>query len=167
MTSTVSIPITPRSERERQTKWDNRFIVLARHIATWSRDPSTKVGSVIVRPDHTIASLGYNGFPRGVSDDPEIYENRPEKYQRVVHAEMNAILACGERLKGYTLYVWPLPTCDRCAAHIIQTGISRVVWLKDAAEDEATKRWSETEMRAMDMYAQAGVQVSIIDGPST
>ena len=49
-------------------KWDRRFLALAEHVADWSKDPSTKTGAVIVRPDRTIASMGYNGFPRGMAD---------------------------------------------------------------------------------------------------
>src|SRR5450759_3287372 len=73
-------------------KWDRRFIELARFVADWSKDPSTKVGAVIVRPDRTVAALGYNGFPRGVLDHSERYDHRPTKYEMVVHAELNSIL---------------------------------------------------------------------------
>lgn len=107
--------------------WDARFLSLAAHIATWSKDPSTKCGAVIVRPDRTIASLGYNGFPRGVEDTPHLLNNREEKYKRVVHAEVNALLFAREPVKGYALYTWPFLPCCRCAAQIIQSGIERVV----------------------------------------
>jgi dCMP deaminase len=109
------------------SKWDYRFLEAAEHFAGWSKDPSTKVGAVIVRPDRTIASFGYNGFSRGVEDDVSRYEDRDFKYEAIVHGEMNAILAAREPLQGYTLYTWPLPPCSRCAAMIIQTGIMRVV----------------------------------------
>ena len=110
-----------------QEKWDQRFLELAVTVSTWSKDPSTQLGAVIVRPDRTIASIGYNGFPRGVDDDEARYADREFKYEAIVHGEMNAILAAREPLHGYTLYVWPLPPCSRCAAMIIQTGIKRVV----------------------------------------
>lgn len=151
------------NEVTNQLKWDHRFLILARHVSTWSHDPSTKCGAVVVRPDRTISSLGYNGFPRKVADAPELYENRPEKYSRMVHAEMNAILSSPERPVGFTLYSWPLPTCDRCAAHIIQSGISRVVWAE--LSDEASDRWQEATDRACEMYAQAGVRVSVVRLP--
>ncbi len=108
-------------------KWDRRFLGLAAHIATWSKDPSSQVGAVIVRPDRTIASAGFNGFPRGMRDDPELYEDRGSKYSRVIHAEMNAIVHATEKLRGFTLYTWPYVPCDRCAVIIIQAGIERVV----------------------------------------
>lgn len=144
-------------------RWDMRFLALAEHIAAWSKDPSTKCGAVIVRPNRTIASVGYNGFPRGVVDDPRLYEEREEKYSRIVHAEMNAILSASESLAGYTLYVWPPgmgPTCDRCAAAVIQTGIRRVVGLD--ADDKRSRRWSMQGIVARKMYEQAGVKVDVI-----
>jgi dCMP deaminase len=107
--------------------WHQRFLSLAREISTWSKDPSTQCGAVIVRPDRTILSLGFNGFPRGMDDDPKLYADREEKYRRVIHAEINAILCAAGSLEGCTLYTYPIPPCERCAAHILQTGIQAVV----------------------------------------
>lgn len=109
------------------SKWDRRFLDMAAFVATWSKDPSTQVGAVIVRPDRTIASVGYNGFPRGVSDDDARYADRSLKYPMIVHAEMNAILSAKEPLLGYAIYVTPLAPCATCAGAIIQSGIKRVV----------------------------------------
>src|SRR5262245_42608666 len=106
--------------------WHARFLSLAAHIAQWSKDPSTKCGAVIVRPNRTIVSVGYNGFPRGVEDTPYLLNDREEKYKRVVHAEMNAILFAGV-VKGYTLYTWPFLPCCHCATCVIQTGITSVI----------------------------------------
>ena len=66
--------------------WHQRFLALAAHVGSWSKDPSTKVGAVIVRNDRTIVSVGYNGFPRHCDDDPELYADRTKKYPRTVHA---------------------------------------------------------------------------------
>lgn len=107
--------------------WDSRFLSLAKLVAGWSKDPRTQVGCVIVRPDRTIASLGFNGFPRGIEDLPELLADRPFKHKVVIHAEENALLHCRENVAGYTCYVWPVPPCSRCAAKLIQVGISRVV----------------------------------------
>ena len=68
------------------SKWDTRFLSLAEHISSWSKDPSTKVGAAIIGPYRDIISLGYNGFPRGVEDTPERLENRELKYKMIVHA---------------------------------------------------------------------------------
>ncbi len=138
--------------------WDHRFVALAQHISLWSKDPSTKVGAVIVRPNKTIASVGYNGFPRGVDDSPSLYENREIKYARVVHAELNAILNSPERPEGYTIYThscgWG-PACSNCAAAIIQSGIVRVVY--DLAP--VVQRAQTSINAGLKMFYEAGIQV--------
>lgn len=147
------------------TKWDTRFLELADLVATWSRDPSTKVGAVIVRPDRTLASTGFNGFAKGCNDADEIYADRDLKLARVIHAEVNAILLASENLKGYTLYssfVGAGPSCDRCSAHIIQAGITRVVHRIDPEPDESAQRWQESIERGLDMYDEASVAVDAL-----
>lgn len=144
--------------------WDIRFLEMARLTASWSKDPSTKVGAVIVRPDKTIASLGFNGFPRAVRDLPELLSNREEKYKRIIHSELNAILSARERLDGYTLYLWPGLSCARCAVHIIQTGIVRVVTQADMGDFGA--RWAEEIRLAEDLFKEAKVAVSYVDFPN-
>jgi dCMP deaminase len=110
------------------TNWNKRFIELAEHVAQWSRDPSTKVGAVIVNPDNRrIVSVGYNGFPEYVLDTAERYNNRPTKYALVVHAELNAILTAKKDLTGHWLYV-TLSPCRECAKAIIQCGIKQVYY---------------------------------------
>lgn len=150
------------TEAARQDKWDRRFLDLSALVATWSKDPSTRVGAVVVRPNHTIASTGYNGFPRGCSDASEVYADRELKYARVVHAELNALLHASEQLEGYTLYssfIGVGPSCDRCSAHIIQTGINRVVHRVDPDPDESALRWADSIQRGLDMYEEAGIDV--------
>lgn len=141
--------------------WDTRFLQMAKLIASWSKDPSTKVGAVIVRPDRTIASLGFNGFPRAIHDYPELLSNRDEKYKRIIHSELNAILSARERLDGYTLYLWPGMSCARCAVHIIQTGIVHVVTQHDMGDFGA--RWAEEIRLAEDLFREAKVTVSYVD----
>lgn len=109
----------------RSATWDDRFLELADLVAGWSKDPRTQVGAVIVRPDKTVASVGFNGFPRGLADDVRLHD-RSRKHELVVHAEMNAILHAREPLAGYTLYCTLAP-CVRCAVHVVQAGIARVV----------------------------------------
>jgi len=142
--------------------WDLRFSQMAKLVSTWSKDPSTKVGSVIVRPNKTVASIGFNGFPRGVPDNPEHYENRTMKLAITKHAEENAILFAREELEGYVLYVYPLPPCTHCAGDIIQRGISRVV----AVVPSKFKHRLTDPMYCFDlslrMFEQAGVQVDIV-----
>lgn len=132
-------------------KWNDRFLSLAHEIATWSKDPSTKVGAVIVRPDKTIASVGYNGFPRGTDDT---YGAREEKLLKTVHAELNAILSAREPLHGYTIYVTPLCPCANCAAAIIQAGITNVVYEMGSIRPE----WQDSFLASGKLFIQAGVE---------
>jgi dCMP deaminase len=138
--------------------WDGRFLSLAHLVGTWSKDPSTKVGACIVRPDRTIAAVGYNGFPRGTKDDPALLVDRDVKYLRTVHAEMNAILSAHEPVRGYTLYVTPLYPCANCASVIIQAGIARVV----ALMPDLPERWADNMKVAQGMFSEAGVEVVLI-----
>ena len=139
-----------------KTDWNSRFFDIANVVASWSKDPSTKVGAVIVRPDRTIASVGYNGFPRGVKDTPEFYEHRPTKYMRTVHAEANAILSAHEPLHGYTLYVTPLHPCASCAGLIIQAGIAKVRYQMRGG-NERNDAWTEHYTAMKEMFDEAGI----------
>ncbi|MEB3214568.1 MAG: dCMP deaminase family protein [Leptolyngbyaceae bacterium] len=135
--------------------WDCFFLELAEFVATKrSKDPSTKVGAVIADANHRIVSMGYNGFPRGVRDDACLYADREKKYQRVVHAELNAILNAGRSVDGCTLYVWPLFTCNDCAKIVIQAGIKRVVYPRGGFRDDYAT--------AMRMYAEVGIRVDAL-----
>lgn len=142
-------------------RWLTYFMKLCQVNATMSKDPSTQVGAVIVRPNKTVASMGTNGFPRGCDDHPGLYADRDTKYSRIVHAELNAILHSSESLYGYTLYVWPFPPCDRCAATIIQAGIKCVV--APPLPEDAAPRWAEAVARAERMFEEAGVKVECFE----
>lgn len=137
-------------------KWDLRFLELAKHVASWSKDPSTQTGAVIVRPDRTVASLGYNGFARGCDDSPELYADREKKYARIVHCEMNAILSAREPLHGYTLYTVSFLSCERCAVHVIQAGIRRAV--APALPEHLKERWAASVAATRALYAEAGIE---------
>lgn len=143
------------------TKWDRRFLELSALVASWSKDPSTKCGAVIVRPDKTVCSVGYNGFPMNTDDSEELYHNRELKYSRVVHAEVNAVLHAREPVHGYTMYTTPSsgvgPTCDRCATVVIQSGITTVK--HEFVDREFDARWGEAMQRGLTMYEEAGVAV--------
>lgn len=141
----------------RNKKWDRRFLDLAAFVGQWSKDPSTKVGAVIVDRDHRVVSVGYNGFARGVQDTPERYDNREIKYRMILHGDLNALLFSRGSVAGCTLYVSPLLTCAQCAAAAIQMGIKRVV-----APDSRNPRWHDDNRLALEMYAEAGVKVTIL-----
>ncbi len=141
-----------------QEKWDKRFLELAEMVAGWSKDPSTQCGNAIVRPDKSIVSVGFNGFPRAIEDTDELLNDRPEKYKRMVHSEMNAILNAQGPVAGFTLYNWPGQCCSRCAVHVIQAGIIRVVSLEIDWDDPFVKRWEEDMKLSEQLFFEAGVE---------
>ncbi len=136
-------------------KWDSRFLDLAEHISRWSKDPSTKVGAVIVDTNRRVVSIGYNGFPIGVEDTDERYNNRDLKYKMIVHGERNAILFAREDLKGKTLYTWPFGPCPQCAGMVIQSGISHVVF-----PATSNPRWFDDIELSKKMFCESGLIVT-------
>ena len=146
-------------------KWDLRFLELAKGIAGWSKDPSRKIGAIAV-DDRSVVAQGYNGFPRGIEDYAERYEDRDLKYKLVVHAEMNVIYNAtynGVSLDGATLYVWGLPVCSDCAKGVIQTGIKRVVMPNQDIPDHWTESWKLTQT----MFEEANIEWEFIDVSDT
>lgn len=140
------------------TDWDKRYLDLAEYISEWSKDPSTKVGAVIVDMDNCIVSLGYNGLPRYVSDLPERLENRDLKYKMIVHGEVNAMAFAERSLRGCTLYTYPFMPCSNCAGQVIQRGITRVVsYVND------NPRWTEAFALTQQMFAEAGVELVLLE----
>lgn len=139
-----------------ESKWDIRFLELADCIATWSKDPSRGVGCVIVSRENRICSTGFNGLPSGVEDLPERLA-RPEKYDLICHAELNAIIHCarhGVSPTGSTLYSTFFP-CIQCTLAIIQAGISRVVAWEGAGGDE---HWFDSIEKSRTMLTEAGIE---------
>lgn len=125
------------------TNWDWRFIGLAKEVSSWSKDPRTKVGAVIAAPNHSVISLGFNGFPAGMPDDKELYEDRTEKLSRIVHAEVNAIIYATKPIpEGSSLYVFPFIPCDRCVVQMLQAGIKRFV-SPECREPAILEKWGE------------------------
>jgi len=131
---------------------------MAKLISEWSKDPSTKVGAVIVDSNRRVVSTGYNGFARGVSDMAERMEDRDVKYRMILHAEENAIMFSKRDLTGCSLYVTSLPPCSHCAALIIQSGIKRVYTKKQ----EIPERWKESFELTSTMFSEAGVELNFI-----
>lgn len=136
------------------TKWHYRHMDAARLVASWSKDPSTKVGARIVDDKYRVISEGFNGPPRGVNDDPTI--DRETKLRRTIHAEKNAILFAQRDLTGATLYVTHYP-CSQCAAFIVQAGIKAVVTY--TPEPAFYERWRGDIEEAQRIFRDAGVVV--------
>lgn len=120
-----------------QEWWDRFFLGMAKHYSAASKDPSTQTGAVITRGKYPV-SWGYNGFPEDISDDDRL-NDRAQKYELIVHCEMNALMLSRERVIGCTLYTAPFMSCHRCAVHMIQAGISRFV-----APVNNNPRWVES-----------------------
>jgi dCMP deaminase len=148
--------MTPEEE-----KWHLRFMQLAQQVATWSKDPSTTVGCVLVK-DKKVVSLGYNGFPKNISDDLNRLYKREEKYEITVHAEVNAVTTAalhGVSTEGCTAYVTFNP-CSRCAAVLINAGIQSV-FVNGSVE--IPTRWLDNFILASKLLAEAGVSYNTID----
>jgi len=140
-------------------RWDRHFLNLAAEHAKMSKDPSSKIGAVIVGPDREIRSVGFNGFPRGVADTDERLNDREQKYDLVVHAELNAVLAAamvGTSVKGCTLYLhapFGGPPCIRCTVSLIQAGIIEIV----GNVAEGNERWRDTLSKSREILAEVGI----------
>lgn len=138
-------------------KWDKRWMTMAMLVATWSKDPRTHVGAVLVR-DRRILATGYNGFPQRTSDDPDIYDRRPEKIKRVVHAESNAIAQAalfGHATQGATCYA-TFPVCCHCAGLLLNAGIARVVIPSWTLYDPVQHEYLGWEL-SLQLFEEAGV----------
>jgi dCMP deaminase len=149
------------SDTDGHAKWDRRFMLLADHIATWSKDPSRGVGAVIVSDDRRICATGYNGLPAGIEDRPERLE-RPAKYDLICHAEVNAIVQCarqGSSCLGSTIYSTFFP-CNTCTLAIIQAGIHRVVSWAAAPGDE---HWEASIATSRELLAEVGVIQTVLE----
>ena len=147
-------------------RWLRRFMDLAEHISTWSKDPSTKIGAIIVNRDKVIVGAGYNGFPRKVADYDHRYASREEKYRMIIHAEMNAILNASASVKNCSLFTWPLMPCSRCATMVIQAGITEIYYPNfplDHPMNEAKSRWAEDSIYSVQMFKEAGVRTVLVD----
>ena len=141
-------------KREDYISWDEYFMGIAMLAARRSKDPNTQVGACIVSRDNIILSTGYNGMPKGCSDDEYPWEREgiDTKYPYVVHAELNAILnAHGRDLQGSRLYVALFP-CNECAKAIIQSGIKELIYLSDKYHD------THASIASRRMFTMTGVK---------
>ena len=149
-------------KRQDYISWDEYFMGIAMLAARRSKDPSTQVGACIVSRENIIISTGYNGMPKGCSDDEFPWARTGEneaatKYPYVVHAELNAILnASGRDLRGSRIYVALFP-CNECAKAIIQSGIEEVRYLSDKYHD------TMMNMASKRMLDAAGVKYSRLE----
>lgn len=141
-------------------KWHSRFMDLAHHIAQWSKDPSTKVGCVLVDHKRRVVGMGYNGFPRDVADHSARYEERALKYLMVQHAEANAILNAVGTTEGATAYVTHHP-CSTCAGLLIQSGVRSIITHQPAGG--IAERFKDSFEASRVMFTEAGVSLAFVE----
>lgn len=142
-------------------KWHIRFLQFATQVSSWSKDPSTKVGCVLVK-NRRVISTGYNGFPKGISDDLSRLNDREKKYEITVHAEVNSITNAalhGVSTDGASAYVTFSP-CSRCASVLINAGIKEVYV---ASGQDVPERWLDNFTLARTILAEAGVLYHLLD----
>jgi len=143
---------------DREMKWIHRGFDLARLFSDWSKDPSTRVGAVIMDDLHRVLGHGYNGFPRGVQDLEERLEDRRQKYQLIVHAEVNAIVNAVAPVVGGTMFI-TAPPCQECTKVIVQAGIKRVLALPPPKGLE--DRWAESYRVSREIFLETAVQFTL------
>lgn len=144
-------------------KWDRRFLELAGVIASWSKDPSKKVGCVITGPEKQILATGFNGMPRNVNDNVDDRYETPTKYYYFEHAERNAVFNAarhGVCLRGCTAYSTFI-TCSDCARALIQSGIYRLV-VPGIEETIGKTKWTESWTHAYTMLIESGMKIDFV-----
>jgi dCMP deaminase len=144
--------------------WDEYFINIAEQVKLKSKNKKTQIGVVIVGKDNEIVSTGYNSFARGINDDVDERQERPEKYFWFEHAERNAIYNAariGVSTLGTKMYMTCGISCADCARAIINSGISKIV-LREG-KGATNQKWQESAKRSMEMFKEAGVIVEYYD----
>jgi dCMP deaminase len=142
--------------------WTNYFLNIAEAVKEKSKDQRTKIGAVIVGKDNEIVSTGYNSFPRGIDDDVEERQQRPEKYFWMVHGELNAILNAariGVSTNGCKMYLTCGIPCSNCGRAIINAGITEV-YCKVEDTTQNRKKWDEESSKTKQMFEESGVKIT-------
>ncbi len=140
--------------------WKDYFRNIAHQVKLKSKDKYTQIGTIIVGKDNEIVSTGYNSFPRGIADDENDRQERPEKYYWFEHAERNAIYNAariGVSTRDCTMYLTCGIPCADCARGIINAGIRRIVC--ETSGGATGEKWEEHAARSIIMFNEAGVVV--------
>ena len=142
--------------------WIEFYLGMAEYVSTKSKDPSTKCGCVIARPNKSLCSIGFNGFPAAIEDKQEWLNDREMKYKLIVHAEDHAFKnAVDPSFIGYSLFVHPFMPCPQCALDIVSNGIS-TVYARPTPEDKKS-RWDERFRDTQMIFDMADVKLEIVD----
>jgi dCMP deaminase len=146
--------------------WDQYFLNIAEQVKEKSKDRRTKIGAVIVGKDNEIVSTGYNSFPRGIDDDVEERQQRPEKYFWMVHGELNSILNAariGVSTNGCKMYLTCGIPCSNCGRAIINAGITEV-YCKTEDTTRNREKWDEEASKTRQMFEESGVKIFFYEG---
>jgi len=149
---------------DRQRRWDLRYMDLAHRVAGWSKDPSTKVGCVLVRPNNSVASMGFNGFAPGEDDDPKLYEDRAYKNAHVIHAEENALTFLEGPAAGFSAYT-SFPPCPICMTALGEAGVVRVMSTPINTHErnlEWVDEWKETLLASMEVAQNYNIEWIVV-----
>jgi len=141
--------------------WTEYFLNIAETIKLKSKDKSTQIGAVIVGNDNEILSTGYNSFPRGMDDNIQERQERPEKYFYMVHAEINSIINAariGVSIKNSSIYLTCGIPCTDCAKGIINAGI-KTIYCKQICTTKNNEKWIEHQKISLEMFEECGVIV--------
>ena len=142
--------------------WDQYFLNIAEQVKEKSKDRRTKIGAVIIGEDNEIVSTGYNSFPRGINDDVEERQQRPEKYFWMVHGELNAILNAariGVSTKNCKMYLTCGVPCSNCGRAIINAGITEI-FCKTEDTTRNREKWDEESSKTRQMFEESGVKIT-------
>ena len=142
-------------------KWPRRFLDLAYQVASWSKDPSTQVGAVVVDQQGHPMSFGFNGMPKGVNDNDDSRNERPTRYFYYEHAERNAIYLSRRNLEGCVMVVTHHP-CPGCARAIVQAGISHLYVDDRHGISWAKERGVEAWEASTNILREGGVEVVML-----
>ena len=146
-------------------KWDKYFLNIAENVKLKSKDRRTQIGAVIVGKDNEIVSTGYNSFPRGINDNVEERQIRPEKYYWIEHAERNAIYNAariGVSLRDTTMYLTCGIPCSDCTKGIISSGIKKI-YCKVQDTTRNREHWDEHAKRSLQMCKESNVEIIFYD----
>lgn len=146
---------------DHRDRWDARHMALAIHVSAWSKDPSTKVGAVLVGKNQRDIALGYNGFPPGIGDSSERLLDRRVKYLLTQHAERNVLDNARFEVSGSTLITTAYP-CVECAKSIVSKGVSRLVTTPRPAPI-GEPSWRDTLEWSENLFREAGLEVRVWD----
>ena len=139
-------------------KWHYRYLKLAEEVASWSKDPSTKCGCVIIGVDNAPVSFGYNGFPRGMNDSEGRYLDREFKYKYIKHSEENAILNCNQHLKDCFAYI-TAPPCVSCIGSFKQKGLLNIIAYQP--DKDFASRWSQEDCE--ELIEELGMSLLLLE----